>query len=89
MFSLSKIRNWIIPILLAIGGILDFLLEGLPHLAAVFNIDPAYGKIGTVIAFLVALAIAKLQPPSTNPKKLQKLVKKAEQKKKEEFLNNS
>lgn len=78
---MSKIQNWLLTAFVVIGGILDIGFGILNEFAAEMNIEP---KVVTYVRFAIAIVgavLLKLQPPSTNPDKLQKLVEKAEEKK--------
>lgn len=80
---ITNIKNWILTVLITIGGILDLGFGLLNDLASELAINPKIVNYVRIAIVIVGAIILKLQPPSTNPDKLQKLVEKAEENKKE------
>lgn len=83
---MNKFKNWILPVLIILAGVLDELLNGLEQFAVEIGVDPKLATYVRLVAFIVASVILKLQVPSKNPEKLYDLAEKAEQKKAEEEM---
>lgn len=80
---MNKIKNWLLAALFFIGAVADLGFDFLNEVVAELGLSP---KIVVVIRLIVVLAGViklKLEAPSTNPDKLQDLVYKAEENKKE------
>lgn len=55
-----KLKEWLLPILLAIGGILDFTIELLPYAVSFLNVDQKWVNIIRFSMVLVTAIVAKM-----------------------------
>jgi len=75
---MEKFKNWILPILITIAGAFDLVFGLMNDLAELVTIPDNYVKYLRIGALVVTAIILKLQKPSRNPAKLQKLVTEAQ-----------
>lgn len=80
---LNKIKNWLLAAMIIVGGVLDLGFGLLNDFAVELNISPKIVGYVRIAVIVVGAIILKLQPPSNNPEKLQTLVSKAREKRKE------
>jgi hypothetical protein len=81
---MNAIRNWLLPILLTLGGILDFGFDLITQFASVLHIPSNIVDWIRIIIVIIGAVILKLQAPTTDPVKLQELVARAKKLKKPE-----
>ena len=74
---MNAIKNWLLPVLLTIGGILDFGFDLLTQFASTFHIPESIVNWVRIIIVIIGAIVLKLQAPSTDPQKLQELVARA------------
>ena len=78
---MNKFRNWFLTALLALGGFLDFAFGLTKDFRELINLDPKDVKWMQLAIVVIGYIALKMQPPSTNPDKLQKMVFDAEKEK--------
>lgn len=61
---MSALKNWLLPILLAIAGFLTSYFGLIEETMAEFGIEPKWKLLIKLVLAFVMIAIAKLQPPS-------------------------
>lgn len=81
---MNAIKNWLLPILLVVAGILDLGMGILNDFAAELSIPSNVVAWIRIIAIIVGAVILKLQAPTTNPEKLQELAARLAKKKEPE-----
>lgn len=68
---MEKLKNWLAPILLSFGAILDIALQGLEYAATLIEVPENWANYVRIVIFVAGLIIAKNQLPSRNPEKVE------------------
>ena len=72
---MEKMKNWILPAILVISGLLELGLDLVPGLIKEMGAPPYYATFVRLLALFLTVLIAKLQPPSLKASRASKRAK--------------